>query len=109
MSVTRRAFLNHAFATGAAAAACVFASDLLTAELSATAPTAPTAKMITRKIPSTGEALSALGLGTYNPTNPRDLTDEKLAPLAEVFQIFYDAGGRVVDTAPSYGTAEQFV
>ena len=62
-----------------------------------------------RKIPSTGEGLPVVGLGTYNPTNPRELTDENMAPLAEVFQTFFDAGGRVVDTGPSYGTAEPFV
>jgi diketogulonate reductase-like aldo/keto reductase len=40
---------------------------------------------------------------------PREISEQTLAPLAEVLKTFFDAGGRVVDTAPSYGTAETVV
>jgi diketogulonate reductase-like aldo/keto reductase len=62
--------------------------------------------MLTRKMPSTGEAIPVIGLGTSDAFNPPDMTDKTLAPLQEVLRIFYDAGGRLIDTAPSYGRAE---
>ena len=60
--------------------------------------------MLTRKIPVTGEAIPVIGLGTWNVFNPKDVNEQTLAPLAEVLRLFYDSGGRMVDTAPSYGT-----
>src|SRR5437762_13669701 len=63
--------------------------------------------MLTRKIPSTGEAIPVVGLGTYQGLMTRDMTEQTLAPLAEVLKRFFDAGGRLVDTAPSYGNAEE--
>jgi aryl-alcohol dehydrogenase-like predicted oxidoreductase len=41
------------------------------------------------------------------PDDPTDAT--ALAPLQDVLQTFYDLGGRIVDTAPAYGHAEQIV
>src|SRR2546423_10318232 len=96
---TRRTFLSHLAAT---AAACVFASSKVGAQ-----PTASPEKMLTRKIPSTGEAIPVVGLGTYQGLMTRDMTEQTLAPLAEVLKRFFDAGGRLVDTAPSYGNAEE--
>jgi len=60
-----------------------------------------------RPIPSTGEQLAVIGLGTWNALNPQQVNEKTLAPLAEVVKVFFEAGGRVVDTAPSYGTAEE--
>src|SRR5690349_21033096 len=73
---------------------------------SQTQPTSQT--LLTRKFPSTGEVVPAVGLGTWNAFMPRDPNDETtLQSLATVLKSFYDAGGRVVDTAPAYGTAEE--
>jgi diketogulonate reductase-like aldo/keto reductase len=71
------------------------------------APTTQPQPMLTRKIPSSGESIPAVGLGTWNALNPEKLDAPSLKPLEEVIRIFYDAGGRVIDTAPSYGTAEE--
>jgi len=65
---------------------------------------AKTDDMIVRTIPRTGEKVPAVGLGTHmtfdiKPGRPRD-------HLREVLKIFYDGGGRVVDTSPLYGMAE---
>ncbi len=63
--------------------------------------------LIERAIPSTGEKVAAVGMGTArNYENP---TAEQLPALTDVLRQFPDLGGRVLDTAPSYGRAEQVV
>jgi diketogulonate reductase-like aldo/keto reductase len=99
---TRRTFLKR---TAAATAACVITGRFLLAA-EATSTSTP-AEMITRKIPSSGESIPVVGLGTWNALNPQKVNEQTLAPLAEVLKLFFDTGGRVVDTAPSYGTAEE--
>jgi diketogulonate reductase-like aldo/keto reductase len=111
MNTNRRTFLKRAIG---ATAASVFAEEIgrsLTARAQpATAPAPGGAEtMLLRKIPSTGESVPAVGLGTWNALNPRDVNEKTLAPLTQVLQVFFESGGRVVDTAPSYGTAEEVV
>jgi aryl-alcohol dehydrogenase-like predicted oxidoreductase len=61
--------------------------------------------LIRRPIPSSGEMLPAIGIGTSRryevEPNP-----EAVAPLRAAVQSFVSLGGSVIDTAPSYGTAE---
>jgi len=65
----------------------------------------PTGKLITRKIPSTGETLPAIGLGTSGPFEvPAD--EAARAPLREVLQGFFAGGATLIDTSPMYSTAE---
>lgn len=64
--------------------------------------------LITRPIPSTGEEIPIVGIGTSRRYNV-GLSPEERAPLKEVLRKFSEMGGRVVDTAPSYGTAETVV
>jgi aryl-alcohol dehydrogenase-like predicted oxidoreductase len=61
--------------------------------------------LLRRPIPSTGEMLPAIGIGTSRRYEV-DPTPEKVAPLKEAVQTFVALGGTVIDTAPSYGTAE---
>ncbi|HEU0030599.1 MAG TPA: aldo/keto reductase [Kofleriaceae bacterium] len=56
---------------------------------------------ITRKIPSTGELLPAIGLGSYQTFDVDDAS--KTRP---VLARFLELGGRVVDSSPMYGRAE---
>ena len=65
----------------------------------------PPAPLIARPIPSTGERLPAIGIGTSRRYEVEP-TPDNLAPLAEAVARFVALGGRVIDTAPSYGTAE---
>jgi diketogulonate reductase-like aldo/keto reductase len=62
-------------------------------------------KIMTRKIPSTGEALPAIGLGTWQVF---DAGSDKAAraPLREVIAQFHKAGGKLIDSSPMYGSAE---
>jgi len=61
--------------------------------------------MITRPIPSSGEAMPVIGLGTWNVFDVGDDTAAR-APLKQVLQQLVDAGGRMIDTSPMYGRAE---
>ena len=61
--------------------------------------------LLRRKIPSSGEMLPAMGIGTSRRYEVEP-TPEKIAPLKEAVERFVALGGSVIDTAPSYGTAE---
>ena len=61
--------------------------------------------LIRRPIPSTGEMLPAIGIGTSRRYEVEPISD-KVAPLKEAVQTFVALGGSVIDTAPSYGSAE---
>ena len=61
--------------------------------------------LLTRKIPSSGDSIPVLGLGTSGPFEVgNSATDRK--PLKEVLDAFFAAGGRLIDTSPMYSTAE---
>jgi aryl-alcohol dehydrogenase-like predicted oxidoreductase len=62
--------------------------------------------MIRRKIPSSGEELPVIGLGTSGPFEVDDSTAER-EPLREVLHAFFAAGGKLIDTSPMYSTAER--
>ncbi|MGD1878393.1 MAG: aldo/keto reductase [Kiloniellaceae bacterium] len=59
---------------------------------------------ITRAIPSTGEALPVIGMGSWITFNVGD--NERLrAERAEVLREFFARGARVIDCSPMYGTS----
>jgi diketogulonate reductase-like aldo/keto reductase len=64
-----------------------------------------TAKIMTRKIPSTGEDLPAVGLGTWQVFDAGSDASAR-APLREVIAAFAKAGGKMIDSSPMYGSAE---
>lgn len=63
-------------------------------------------RMRTRTIPRSGEPLPVIGLGT-SQTFDVGSSDRERAPLVEVLRAFLDAGGRVIDSSPMYGRAEE--
>jgi len=67
--------------------------------------TKSTAKMNTRPIPSTGEALPVIGCGTYVGFDHAPGTPE-YAQLPGVVGALLDAGGKLLDSSPMYGRAE---
>lgn len=95
-SPSRRHFLNAA--TGLAAC------SLLTAP-SAIAADAPIA---TRPIPRTGERLPVVGLGTAIVFDIGEDAPRR-AERTEVIKTLVAGGARLIDTAPSYGSAETVV
>jgi aryl-alcohol dehydrogenase-like predicted oxidoreductase len=64
--------------------------------------------MHTRPIPRTGELLPAVGLGTWN-TFDVDPAGPALAACREVLARFLAGGGRLIDTSPMYGRAEEVI
>jgi diketogulonate reductase-like aldo/keto reductase len=62
--------------------------------------------MLTRPIPSTGELLPVIGIGTYKGFDVGSNRDAR-AKLGDVLRTLYSQGGSVVDSSPMYGRAEE--
>jgi aryl-alcohol dehydrogenase-like predicted oxidoreductase len=93
--LTRRELLEY---TGAAAAALAVAPRLSLAS--------EEREMIRRAIPSSGEELPMMGLGS-SATFSRLAGSGDVDALREVLRTLTDNGGTVFDTAPSYGDSEE--
>jgi len=90
---SRREFCK---AVSAGAAVAALAPELLSATENA---------MLKRKIPSTGEEIPVIGLGTSGVFDVGGGSAER-QPLAEVLKILTGAGGALLDSSPMYGRAE---
>ncbi|OQP61883.1 aldo/keto reductase [Niastella vici] len=63
--------------------------------------------MIKRVIPSSGELIPVIGMGTWQTFDVSEKTaGEK---LGAVLNAFYTGGGRLIDSSPMYGNAERIV
>ena len=62
--------------------------------------------LLTRAVPSSGEMLPAVGLGS-SATFSQVARSEDIAALRDVMKAFLDRGATVFDTAPSYGASEE--
>lgn len=62
------------------------------------------APAILRAIPSTGELLPAIGLGTWQTF---DVDEAGRPPLEAVLRAFVDLGGKLLDSSPMYGRSEE--
>jgi diketogulonate reductase-like aldo/keto reductase len=92
-SMSRRGLLS-ALVTGAAATILGSRIDAARAEA-----------IITRPIPSTGEKLPAVGLGSWITFNV-GYDEAARASCAEVIRNFFDGGGRLIDSSPMYGSSQ---
>ena len=93
----RRKFLRTLLASGVGA---VVARPLLAAS--------PMTSLLTRKIPSSGEAVPVIGLGTWQAFDIRDDAPAR-ADAVQTLRVFFEQGLRVIDTSPMYGAAEGVV
>jgi diketogulonate reductase-like aldo/keto reductase len=64
--------------------------------------------MLTKQIPSTGEALPVIGMGTWQTFDVGRANEER-KPLADVLAEFSRAGGKLIDSSPMYGNSEEVV
>jgi aryl-alcohol dehydrogenase-like predicted oxidoreductase len=96
--VNRRQWLGITLGSGAAMALAGCNPRLLQA--------LNTQDLITRAIPSTGERLPLIGLGS-SATFAQVARSEDVSALREVLRTMVDHGGSVFDTAPSYGASEE--
>jgi diketogulonate reductase-like aldo/keto reductase len=71
-------------------------------------PARAQSRIVLKRIPSSGEELPAIGIGTWQTFDVRG-DRAALAPLREVLKAFSAAGGRMVDSSPMYGAAEAVV
>src|SRR2546430_12003677 len=60
---------------------------------------------LARRVPKTGEAIPAVGLGTWQVFDVASDEKEK-AQARETLKIFAELGGRVIDSSPMYGSSE---
>ena len=93
--LTRRDWLRT---TAAAGAAVTLTPDILRS--------IERQDMMTRAIPSTGEEVPIVGLGS-SATFSRVARGDDVTQLRNVLRTFVDNGGTIFDTAPSYGSSEE--
>ena len=113
---TRRQFLTRAALASAAFAAMPLAA--CAQERPETARTKPTGAIagrvplggasIARAIPSTGESIPTIGVGTSGSYEV-PLDSAEFAALKDVLKVFFAGGGSVIDTSPNYSNAEDVV
>jgi diketogulonate reductase-like aldo/keto reductase len=92
----RRSMIGALAATAAAAALRPFEA------------LAQTGAPLTRPIPSTGEQLPLVGLGTWITFNVGD-DPELREECAAVMRAFFDDGGRLIDSSPMYGSSQPVI
>ena len=63
------------------------------------------AAIVERRIPKTGEAIPAIGLGTWQVFDVAGNAAE-MAQAKETLKAFVELGGRVIDSSPMYGSSE---
>jgi len=61
---------------------------------------------IRKPIPSSGEQLPVIGMGTWQTFHVGDDAEAR-APLREVLRVFFDHGGTLIDSSPMYAEAEE--
>ena len=66
------------------------------------------ARLITRPIPSSGEQLPVVGIGTWQTFDVGASAAER-TPLEEVISTFVELGGKIIDSSPMYGASEEVV
>lgn len=92
--ISRRKFIGGLFGTWAG---ITFLPDkLLSKQL----------RPIKRTIPSSGELLPIIGMGTSR-TFDVGSNKETIAQLAVVMRVFFDGGGALIDSSPMYGSSER--
>jgi diketogulonate reductase-like aldo/keto reductase len=82
------------------------AANALGAVTTAVGTGAPT--LVRRPIPSSGELLPVIGMGTSRTFDVAD-DAQSLAALADVMRVFLAGGGTIIDSSPMYGNAESRV
>ena len=96
VNMTRRSFLGT---VGALTSAMLLAPRLLSAQES---------RILLRPIPSSGERLPVVGMGTSRTFDVQG-DAATMGQLAQVLEAFFDSGGRLIDSSPMYGSAESVV
>ncbi len=113
---TRRQFLSRAALVSAALAAMPLATcaqerpePLRPKPTGAIAGRVPLGgALIPRAIPSTGESIPTIGVGTSGSYEVA-IGSPEFTALKDVLKVFFAGGGSVIDTSPNYSNAEDVV
>ncbi|MEW6022440.1 MAG: aldo/keto reductase [Pseudomonadota bacterium] len=89
-----------------AASGCALAPPLLAQQPPPKSPLQQT--LLTRPIPSSGEQLPVVGLGSWITFNVGNDAQARAA-CTEVVKAFFAAGGRLIDSSPMYGSAQSVI
>lgn len=102
----RRDVIKAGLALAGTAAAGAWAAEKKDKDKTKDEPKPPAAPLVTKAVPSTGERLAVIGVGTnnYSPTTP-----EERAARREVLAGLTAAGASVIDTAPAYRQSEEVI
>ena len=95
--------LSHLTRRSVLAASATFAATTMMSSVRARA-----SPVLTRPIPSSGETIPVIGLGTwitFNVGNDPVLRDD----CAAVMGAFFEAGGRMIDSSPMYGSSQPVI
>lgn len=99
----RREFIGVTTGVVAGALTGSLASQAGAASATATGSTATA--LLQRSIPSSGEKIPVIGLGTSGPFEV-GVDPQQRAPLGAALEAFFAGGARFIDTSPMYSTAE---
>ena len=102
-TLSRRAFLASLGAVGAASAL-----RPLKAAVVPDLPAGHPGPILTRAIPSSGEKLPLVGLGSWITFNVGDAVPARNS-CAEVMGAFFGEGGRLIDSSPMYGSSQEVI
>lgn len=112
MASRRRFLADSALSAAALALMPLAACSQEPAAPKAPAPAAPPrpalpgqGTMLMRKIPASGESVPVIGVGTSGSYEVA-MDSPEYAALRDVLKVFFDGGGRVIDTSPNYSNAE---
>lgn len=64
--------------------------------------------MLTKKIHSTGESIPVIGMGTWDTFDVGTSLPAR-EQLRGVLRIFFEKGGRLIDSSPMYGSSERVI
>src|SRR5215212_6296502 len=71
-------------------------------------PLSQSTSPVTRAIPSSGERIPVVGLGSWITFNVGDDPAGR-SSSAEVIRRFLELGGRVIDSSPMYGSSQEVI
>ena len=100
MKLTRRELLKLGATAGAAAALGFRPGRALFAR-------PQESELIMHEIPSSGERVPAIGIGMRNYRT--EWAEDGLEAYRRTIEVFHEMGGKVLDTAPSYGDSESLL
>lgn len=69
----------------------------------------PASSAITRPVPSSGERIPVVGLGTWLTFDVGGADSPERRARGDILRAFLDAGGTLVDSSPMYGSAEAVI